>query len=138
MAEEIINNPEEVISENQPVEEAPVAAPVEETATEPIAAPAAEPVAEAAPEAQPEAAELPETPKAPRKSREIENVYGSIENFDWNALDKKGKGYSEAEKKNLEELYTKSFKSIDEQAVFFALIVPKRIVKPLNVFWVFI
>ena len=117
MAEEIINNPEEVISENQPVEEAPATAPVEETAAEPatepvaepVEAPAEEPVAEAAPEAQPEAApeaaELPETPKAPRKPREIENVYGSIENFDWNALDKKGKGYSEAEKKNLEELY---------------------------------
>ena len=127
MAEEIINNPEEVISENQPVEEAPATAPVEETvaetATEPVAetveTPAEEPVAEAAPEA----AELPETPKAPRKPREIENVYGSIENFDWNALDKKGKGYSEAEKKNLEELYTKSFKSIDEQAVIMGTVV---------------
>ena len=111
MAEEIINNPEEVISENQPVEEAPATAPVEET----VAEPAAEPVAEAA--------ELPETPKAPRKPREIENVYGSIENFDWNALDKKGKGYSAAEKKNLEELYTKSFKSIDEQAVIMGTVV---------------
>ena len=127
MAEEIINNPEEVISENQPVEEAPATAPVEEPVAAPAEEPAAEtteePVAEPVAEAAPEAAELPETPKAPRKPREIENVYGSIENFDWNALDKKGKGYSEAEKKNLEELYTKSFKSIDEQAVIMGTVV---------------
>ena len=44
MAEEIINNPEEVISENQPVEEAPATAPVEETAAEPATEPVAEPV----------------------------------------------------------------------------------------------
>ena len=131
MAEEIINNPEEVISENQPVEEAPATAPVEEPVAEPVAAPAEEPAAETTEEpaaepvaeAAPEAAELPETPKAPRKPREIENVYGSIENFDWNALDKKGKGYTAAEHKNLEELYTKSFKSIDEQQVIMGTVV---------------
>ncbi len=123
MAEEIINNPEEVISENQPVEEAPATAPVEETVVEPVAEPVAAPVEEPAAEPVAEAAELPETPKAPRKPREIENVYGSIENFDWNALDKKGKGYNEAERKNLEDLYTKSFKSIDEQAVIMGTVV---------------
>ncbi len=113
MAEEIINNPEEVISENQPVEatEAPVVEATEAPVVEATEAPAVE------------AAELPETPKAPRKPREIENVYGSIENFDWNALDKKGTTYNAAEKKNLEELYTKSFKSIDEQAVIMGTVV---------------
>lgn len=127
MSEEIINNPEEVISENQPVEETPAveetpvveAAPVAEEVA-PVAeesAPVAEETAPVAEEAAPEAAELPETPKAPRKAREIENVYGSIENFDWNALDKKGNAYDAEETKKLEELYTKSFKSIDEGGV---------------------
>lgn len=103
MSEEILNNQEEVISENQPVEA------VEAPATEPV---------------QAEAAELPDTPKAPRKPREIENVYANvIANFDWNALDKKGQKYSATEQKSLEELYTKSFKSIDEQAVIMGTVV---------------
>ena len=119
MAEEIINNPEETVAENQPVEAAPAveATPaVEET-----------PVVEEAPAAEApaaEAAELPETPKAPRKPREIENAYGEImANFDWNALEKKGQKYNAAERKNLEDLYTKSFKSIDEQAVIMGTVV---------------
>ena len=123
MSEEIINNSEELISENQAVETS-TEAPVEETAVEAPAAeaPVAEPVKEeAAPVA--EASELPETPKAPAKPREIENVYGSIENFDWNALEKKGKKYNAEEQKKLEELYTKSFKSIDEQQVIMGTVV---------------
>ena len=103
MAEEILNNTEEINPENQPVE----AAPVEEA---PVAE---EPVAEAAPVAEEpaaEASELPETPKAPRKAHEIENAYADImANFDWNDVEKKGKSYSDSEKKNLEDLYTKSF-----------------------------
>ena len=117
MAEEILNNTEEINPENQPVE----AAPVEEA---PVAE---EPVAEAAPVAEEpaaEASELPETPKAPRKAHEIENAYADImANFDWNDVEKKGKSYSDSEKKNLEDLYTKSFKSIDEQAVIMGTVV---------------
>ena len=119
MAEEIINNPEETVAENQPVEAAPAveATPAVEEAPVVEEAPAAE-----APAA--EAAELPETPKAPRKPREIENAYGEImANFDWNALEKKGQKYNAAERKNLEDLYTKSFKSIDEQAVIMGTVV---------------
>ena len=123
MAEEILNNTEEINPENQPVE----AAPAEEA---PIAEPAPvveEPVAEAAPVAEEpaaEASELPETPKAPRKAHEIENAYADImANFDWSDVEKKGKSYSDSEKKNLEDLYTKSFKSIDEQAVIMGTVV---------------
>ena len=131
MAEEIINNPEETVVENPQVENTPAveAAPAVEEAPVAEAAPAAEeaPVAEApAAEEAPavEAAELPETPKAPRKPREIENAYGEImANFDWNALEKKGQKYNAAERKNLEDLYTKSFKSIDEQAVIMGTVV---------------
>ena len=125
MAEEIINNPEETVAENQPVE----AAPAVEATPAVEEAPAAEetPVVEEAPAAEApaaEAAELPETPKAPRKPREIENAYGEImANFDWNALEKKGQKYNAAERKNLEDLYTKSFKSIDEQAVIMGTVV---------------
>ena len=125
MAEEIINNPEETVVENPQVENAPAveAAPAAEEAPAVEAAPVVEeaPVAEA-PAA--EAAELPETPKAPRKPREIENAYGEImANFDWNALEKKGQKYNADERKNLEDLYTKSFKSIDEQAVIMGTVV---------------
>ena len=125
MAEEIINNPEETVAENQPVE----AAPAVEATPAVEEAPVAEetPVVEEAPAAEApaaEAAELPETPKAPRKPREIENAYGEImANFDWNALEKKGQKYNAAERKNLEDLYTKSFKSIDEQAVIMGTVV---------------
>ncbi len=125
MAEEIINNPEETVAENQPVE----AAPAVEATPAVEEAPVAEetPVVEEVPAAEApaaEAAELPETPKAPRKPREIENAYGEImANFDWNALEKKGQKYNAAERKNLEDLYTKSFKSIDEQAVIMGTVV---------------
>ena len=125
MAEEIINNPEETVAENQPVE----AAPAVEATPAVEEAPVAEetPVVEEAPAAEApaaEAAELPETPKAPRKPREIENAYGEImANFDWNSLEKKGQKYNAAERKNLEDLYTKSFKSIDEQAVIMGTVV---------------
>ncbi|MCQ2279944.1 MAG: 30S ribosomal protein S1 [Bacteroidales bacterium] len=44
-------------------------------------------------------------------------------NFDWNNLEKKGHKYSADEQKNLEDLYTKSFKSIDEQAVIMGTVV---------------
>ena len=125
MAEEIINNPEETVVENPQVENAPAveAAP----AAEETPAVEAAPVVEEAPAAEApaaEAAELPETPKAPRKPREIENAYGEImANFDWNALEKKGQKYNADERKNLEDLYTKSFKSIDEQAVIMGTVV---------------
>ncbi|MBO7444990.1 MAG: 30S ribosomal protein S1 [Bacteroidales bacterium] len=49
--------------------------------------------------------------------REIENVYASIENFDWDNIDDKNDHYSADEKAKLEDLYTKSFKSVDENAV---------------------
>lgn len=72
------------------------------------------------------AAETPATeelPAAPRKMRTFENAYGSLDNFDWNALDKKGHKYNQDEKVRLEDLYTKSFKSIDEQAVIMGTVV---------------
>ncbi|MCQ2264284.1 MAG: 30S ribosomal protein S1 [Bacteroidales bacterium] len=54
----------------------------------------------------------------------MENAYANImENFEWSNYDKKGQKYNEAERKNLEELYTKSFKSIDEQAVIMGSVV---------------
>ena len=123
MAEEILNNTEEINPENQPME----AAPAEEAPVAEAAPVAEEPAAEAAPVAEEpaaEASELPETPKAPRKAHEIENAYADImANFDWNDVEKKGKSYSDSEKKNLEDLYTKSFKSIDEQAVIMGTVV---------------
>ncbi|MBR4535852.1 MAG: 30S ribosomal protein S1 [Bacteroidales bacterium] len=53
----------------------------------------------------------------------IENEYGDLKNFDWSSLDKKGHKYDEQEKQRLEDAYTKSFKSIDEQAVIMGKVV---------------
>lgn len=71
----------------------------------------------------PYAEENTNTPKAPRKLPEVENAYGSIENFNWDSLETKGHKYSNTEHERLEELYTKSFKSIDEQAVITGTVV---------------
>ena len=105
MSEEIINNAEEMAAqvENQVENVAEAAEQVAETA-----APAAE-VAEPAPR--------------PRKMREFENAYGSLENFDWNKIDNEESAYSADEKARLEELYSKSFKSVDENAVIMGKVV---------------
>ena len=105
MSEEIINNAEEMAAqvENQ----------VENVAE------AAEQVAEAAAPA----AEVAEPAPRPRKMREFENAYGSLENFDWNKIDNEESAYSADEKARLEELYSKSFKSVDENAVIMGKVV---------------
>ena len=105
MSEEIINNAEEMAAqvENQ----------VENVAE------AAEQVAEAAAPA----AEVAEPAPKPRKMREFENAYGSLENFDWNKIDNEESAYSADEKARLEELYSKSFKSVDENAVIMGKVV---------------
>ena len=90
---------------------------------EPVAEQA--PVAEEAPvvEQAPVAEELPEVEKKPRVMPTIVNEYGDLNNFDWSSLDKKGHKYDEQEKQRLEDAYTKSFKSIDEQAVIMGKVV---------------
>ena len=95
MSEELINAPEEVAAqaENQ-----------------------VENVAEVA-------AEAPKAEPKPRKMREFENAYGSLENFDWDKIDEDGDKYSATEKSRLEDLYTKSFKSVDENAVIMGKVV---------------
>ena len=105
MSEEIINNAEEMAAqvENQ----------VENVAE------AAEQVVEAAAPA----AEVAEPAPRPRKMREFENAYGSLENFDWNKIDNEESAYSADEKARLEELYSKSFKSVDENAVIMGKVV---------------
>ncbi len=94
MSEEINNIPEEVEAK------------AEET-VEQVAEQAAEAVEAPAQEAAPKA----------RKMKEIENVYASIENFDWDNIDDKHEHYSAEEKAKLEDMYTKSFKSVDENEV---------------------
>ena len=135
MAEELINNQEEQAPEMESAVEQNVeaAAPaVEEKVAEEPAAVENEPVEEPAvaveEPAKEEAAEtvaeeLPTEASKPRKMREIENVYGSLENFNWDNLDKKGHAYSAEEAAKMTEQYTKSFKSIDEQAVIMGTVV---------------
>lgn len=55
--------------------------------------------------------------------REFENAYGSLEDFDWDKIDEDGSKYSADEQSRLEDLYTKSFKSVDENAVIMGKVV---------------
>ncbi|MBQ4442231.1 MAG: 30S ribosomal protein S1 [Bacteroidales bacterium] len=55
--------------------------------------------------------------------REFENAYASLENFSWDKIDTEESRYSADEKARLEDLYTKSFKSIDENAVIMGKVV---------------
>lgn len=110
MSEEIINNPEEMAAQVENVAEN-----VQETAAEVV-----ETVAEAV--AEPVAEEPAPAPR-PRKMREFENAYASLENFSWDKIDSEESRYSADEKARLEDLYTKSFKSIDENAVIMGKVV---------------
>ena len=96
MSEELLNTPE-ATAEEQPAMEVAAEQPAMEAA-----APAAE---------------------KPRKMREIENAYGSLDNFNWDAIEKKGTKYSKEETEQLQEKYTQTFKSIDEQAVIMGTVV---------------
>ena len=118
MSEELENISEEVTpqqevtnEENQPMETVMEEIPTEEAVNEEL------------PFTEVVHTEEPIKEKAPRKLTEIKNDYESIENFNWDSLEKKGHKYGELEKANLEELYSKSFKSIDEQAVIMGTIV---------------
>ena len=113
MSEEIINTPEEVAApaENQVENVAETAAEVAENVAE-VVETAAE-VAEAAPEVE----------AKPRQKRDFTSAYGSLENFDWDKIDDDGDKYAADEKARLEDLYTKSFKSVDENAVIMGKVV---------------
>ena len=116
MSEELINAPEEVAA---PAENA---AEVVENVAE-VAENTAE-VAENAAETVEAAAEVaPETESKPRPKHDFTSAYGSIENFDWDKIDDDGDKYAADEKARLEDLYTKSFKSVDENAVIMGKVV---------------
>ena len=106
MSEEMINTPEEVAApaENQVENVAEIAAEVAENVAE---------VVENAPEVE----------AKPRQKRDFTSAYGSLENFDWDKIDDDGDKYAADEKARLEDLYTKSFKSVDENAVIMGKVV---------------
>ena len=106
MSEEMINTPEEVAApaENQVENVAETAAEVAENVAE---------VVENAPEVE----------AKPRQKRDFTSSYGSLENFDWDKIDDDGDKYAADEKARLEDLYTKSFKSVDENAVIMGKVV---------------
>ena len=110
MSEELINAPEEMAA---PAENA---AEVVETAAE-VAENAVETVAEEVAEA------ASATESKPRPKHDFTSAYGSIENFDWDKIDDDGDKYAADEKARLEDLYTKSFKSVDENAVIMGTVV---------------
>ena len=78
---------------------------------------------EATAEEQPTMEAAAPAAEKPRKMREIENAYGSLDNFNWDAIEKKGTKYSKEETEKLQEKYTQTFKSIDEQAVIMGTVV---------------
>ena len=102
----MINTPEEVAApaENQVENVAEIAAEVAENVAE---------VVENAPEVE----------AKPRQKRDFTSAYGSLENFDWDKIDDDGDKYAADEKARLEDLYTKSFKSVDENAVIMGKVV---------------
>ena len=105
MSEELLNAPEQTQEIEQNVEN------VAENA-----APVVEETAPAAEEAMPAVEE--KAPKAPRKMREFENPYAdAMANFDWDKVSDQNDRYSKEEQTRLEDLYTKSFKSIDQDDV---------------------
>ena len=64
------------------------------------------------------ATEIPLVAKKPVFSKtSFVSEYDSLESFNWDNLEKKGSKYSASEKERYSELYTKSFKSIDENAL---------------------
>jgi small subunit ribosomal protein S1 len=68
--------------------------------------------------------EMATEPKARQLFNPVENVYGSLETFDWNALDnKKGMKYEDNEFQELKDAYTQSFKSIEKQVVIMGTVV---------------
>ena len=71
----------------------------------------------------PAAEATPETESKPRPKKDFVSAYGSLENFDWDKIDDDGDKYSADEKAKLEDLYTKSFKSVDENAVIMGKVV---------------
>ncbi|MDY6348760.1 MAG: 30S ribosomal protein S1 [Bacteroidales bacterium] len=98
MSEELLNAPEETKEMEQNVEQA--------------ADQAAEQTVENT---------LPETapaPKRERKQHDFTSAYAdALEKFDWNKVSEQNERYSKDEQARLEELYTKSFKSIDQDDV---------------------
>ena len=65
----------------------------------------------------------PATEEKPRPKHDFTSAYGSLENFDWDKIDDDGDKYAADEKARLEDLYTKSFKSVDENAVIMGKVV---------------
>ena len=134
-AEEITNHVEEVQVTEEPTAEVEptqeTIEPVVEVVAE-VAEPIVEPVAEVV------APQLVETPKREVKVEEeevdepiIEKTYYkhpvvSLEDFDWNAINKKVVNYSEDERIRLEGIYDKTFNQIVEQEVVDGIIVAKN------------
>ena len=109
MSEDLIYDAPEMEAQN---EEQVVEQPVQEEL--PVAE---EPIVE-----QPVQEELPVAEKSKRLKTSAA-VQDSLETFNWDNLEKKGSKYSTTEKERYAELYTKSFKSIDENAVIIGTIV---------------
>jgi len=122
MSEELNNAPEMEAQNEEQVAGQPVQEEIiEKTPAENVAVETETPVAEKAVVAE-IATELPATnevlvPEKKFVKKQIENAYDSLENFNWDNLEKRGSKYSAAEKERYSELYTKSFKSIDENDV---------------------
>jgi len=108
----------EEVTVEEPVAEEPVAE--EPIAEEPIAE---EPIAEEPAAEESVAEELPEIEKPSFSKAPFVSEYDSLETFNWDNLEKKGSKYSAAEKERYAELYTKSFKSIDENALIIGTVV---------------
>src|SRR5690554_6915739 len=130
MSEDLLKN-----TEGEPTPEAvnetpEVAAETPETVQETQEVVAETPEVEAKPEEvestnEVVAEELPEVekPAAERPKKVFESAYPSLDEFSWDSIEKKGSRYSAEEQERYQELYTRSFKSVDENEVITGTVV---------------
>lgn len=115
MSEELLNNPELEENNEGKVEETQVVAETTPEVETPEVMAETPTVTEELP--------LVETTPVPRKTKTIENAYPSLDDFSWDSIEKKGSKYTSHDQEMYEELYTKTFKSIDENEVISGSIV---------------
>ncbi|MDX9891730.1 MAG: 30S ribosomal protein S1 [Bacteroidales bacterium] len=112
MSEELLINPEMEANNEQQVVETPETVMIE--TEQPVEVVETKVIVE----------ELPATEeKAVKKTKVFESAYASLDEFNWDSIEKKGSKYSVTDQNRYEDLYTKTFKSIDENEVIQGIVV---------------
>ena len=112
MSEELLNNPEMEANNEPQVVETPETIMIE--TEQPVELVESKVIVE----------ELPASEEKPvKKTKVFESAYASLDEFNWDSIEKKGSKYSVTDQNRYEDLYTKTFKSIDENEVIQGIVV---------------